>query len=284
MRKILGLLLLVGFTLASCKRETRSLNQIEDEQIQNYIRANNLTGFVKDSTGYYYQVINPGSGDQLKYSSYISIFQKTTSINENVNYEFSKYATFPSYLGYLSPTPWRETLVKLKKGAEVRILIPSYLAFGKNGSGTTIPGNSILDSRITVVNDTDRPAYEDALIQTFLTENKITATKDPSGIYYQIITPGTGNAVTSSTASIKVVYTGRLLTGTVFDQASSSSPLTIALNNTIEGWRIGVPLIKVGGKIRLFIPSRLAYGATGSGLIGANAILDFDIELTDVTN
>lgn len=284
MKKFLGLILLFCVVFNACKKETRTLKQIEDEKIQAYIKSNNLTGFVKDSIGFYYQILNPGTGDQLKFSSYVSIAQKTTSINETVNYEFTIYAPMADYLGYVTPIAWRETLVKVKRGAEVRILTPSYLAFGKNGSGNFIPGNAILDTKITVPDDRDRVTYEDKLMRDFITAKNITAIKDPSGMYYQIITPGTGASITSSIASLQVSYTGRYLTGSIFDQAATGSPITLGINNVIEGWKIGVPLIKEGGKIRLLIPSRLAYADRPPSGIPLNAVLDFDIELVKVTN
>ena len=135
-----------------------------------------------------------------------------------------------------------------------------------------------------MVNDVDRPAYEDALIREYLTEKNLTATKDANGIYYNIITPGTGTAITSTVASLKVAYTGNLLTGSVFDKASTSSPLTINIASTIQGWRIALPLIKAGGKIKLYIPSRYAYGAGTNNGLPANSILEFEIELIEVTN
>lgn len=284
MKFFLGLILILSVFTSACKKETRSLMQIEDEKIQSYIKSNSLTGFIKDASGFYYQILNMGTGDQLKYSSYISIAQKTTSINESVNYEFTIFAPQADYLGYVTPIAWRETLIKVKRGAEVRILTPSYLAFGKNGSGTFIPGNAILDTKITVPDDRDRATYEDKLMRDFLASKNITAIKDPSGLYYQIIAPGTGGGVISSTASLQVSYIGRYLTGAIFDQAATGSPITLGLNNVIEGWKIGVPLIKEGGKIRLVIPSRLAYGDKPPSGIPVNAILDFDIELVKVTN
>ena len=215
MKKFLGLILILSVFAGACKKETRTLKQIEDEKIQSYIKSNSLTGFIKDTSGFYYQILNPGTGDQLKYSSYISIAQKTTSINESVNYEFTIYAPQADYLGYVTPIAWRETLIRVKRGAEVRILTPSYLAFGKNGSGTFIPGNAILDTKITVPDDRDRVTYEDKLMRDFLASKNITAVKDPSGLYYQITSPGTGAGITSTTASLQVSYIGRYLTGAI---------------------------------------------------------------------
>lgn len=283
-KKYLGIILLALVTLSSCKKETRDLRVIEDQQIQAFIKTNNLTGFSKDTSGFYYQILSNGTGEQIKYSTSVIFSQKTTSINESVSFENSIYTPISNYVGYITPISWRQTMIRANKGAVLRILTPSYLAFGKDGSGSSIPGNAILDTKITVANDADRPSYEDNLIKDFLNTNKLTATKDAvSGLYYQIITPGTGNPVLP-TSTIKAVYKGRLLTGTVFDQATSANPLSIALSSVIQGWQTGLPFIKSGGKIRLFIPSRLGYGASAQNGIPANSILDFDIELVEVTN
>src|ERR1700761_4175712 len=59
-------------------------------------------------------------------------------------------------------------------------------------------------------------ATDDAAIQAYIKANNITATKDPSGVYYQIITPGDG-AYPNVNSTITVNYTGKLLNGTVFD-------------------------------------------------------------------
>lgn len=121
---------------------------------------------------------------------------------------------------------------------------------------------------------------DDAAIVKFLADKNITAEKHSSGLYYQIIEPGLGSVSYAANTSITVNYTGRLLSGSVFDK--SSTPFTIQLQQVITGWQIGVPLIQKGGKIRIFVPSQYGYGPQGSGPIPANAVLDFDIELVDV--
>jgi len=131
--------------------------------------------------------------------------------------------------------------------------------------------------------DPELQAQQDnAAIVKFLADKNITAVKHSSGLYYQIIEPGSGNITYSGNSKVTVNYTGRLLSGTVFDK--SSAPFAIQLGQVIIGWQIGVPLIQKGGKIRIFIPSEYGYGRQGSGPIPANAVLDFDIELLDVQN
>ena len=120
---------------------------------------------------------------------------------------------------------------------------------------------------------------DDGLIKDFIAKNSIVAVKHSSGIYYQILTPGTGNLSYSGSTQVTVNYEGRLLNGSVFDK--SSSAVTFSLGGLIQGWQVGIPLIQKGGKIRLLIPSTLAYMNQERVGIPANSVLDFTIELTN---
>lgn len=126
-------------------------------------------------------------------------------------------------------------------------------------------------------------AENDAAMQAYITANGITATKDPSGMYYQIVEPGSGTAPTVNSVVV-VKYAGKLTNNTVFD---SSNSLEYPLNRLIMGWQIGIPLIKKGGKIKLIIPPSLAYGCEdikngNTVVLKGNSVLIFDVELLDV--
>ena len=123
---------------------------------------------------------------------------------------------------------------------------------------------------------------DDATIKAYLAAHtSITATKDPSGVYYQIITQGTG-ANATSTSTISANYNGSLLDGTVFDKTTTNS-LSFSLSQVIKGWQIGIPLVKAGGRILLIIPSGLAYGnSSPSSLIPVNSVLLFTIDVLTV--
>jgi len=125
-------------------------------------------------------------------------------------------------------------------------------------------------------------ASEDAAMQALAVTNGMVATRHSSGLYYQIVTAGSGPAPIL-TSNVSVRYIGKLSNGTVFDQATTPTSL-YPVNGYISGWQVGLPLIKEGGTIRLIIPSALAYGclAQGGGAIPANSILYFEIELVDV--
>lgn len=123
-------------------------------------------------------------------------------------------------------------------------------------------------------------AKDDSLITDFISKNSILATKHSSGLYYQILAPGAGNTV-SVNNTVYVNYEGKLLNGSTFDK--STNTINFPLSGVISGWQIGIPLVKKGGKIRLIIPSALAYGTRSPGAgIPANSVLDFTVELIDV--
>ena len=122
-------------------------------------------------------------------------------------------------------------------------------------------------------------ASEKAAMVAYCTANNITYTEHASGILYEIMSPGLTTQPTIAN-TVSVVYTGKLLNGNQFD--ASANPVRLALSGVIKGWQIGIPLIKKGGRIKLVIPSSLAYGCTGQGSIAPNSPLYFEVTLTDV--
>jgi FKBP-type peptidyl-prolyl cis-trans isomerase FkpA len=102
-----------------------------------------------------------------------------------------------------------------------------------------------------------------------------------SGLYYEIVTPGSG-ATASANSTIYITYVGKFLDGSTFDQQSNPGATGWPLSQLIEGWRTGIPLIQEGGRIKLIVPSAMAYGCTGYAAIPGNTVLFFDITLTDV--
>lgn len=119
------------------------------------------------------------------------------------------------------------------------------------------------------------------IINDAIPSGKTDATKNEQGVYYSIIKEGTGRQVLL-TDTVTVFYKGYLFSdGSVFDQ-TKDKPATFLLNRLIKGWQLGVPLCKVGGKIKLVIPSDLAYSIrTRSAKIPPNSILVFEIEVVD---
>lgn len=121
---------------------------------------------------------------------------------------------------------------------------------------------------------------DDEIIQQYISDHGLTATKTESGLYVVIDEPGTGSACTGY-SNVKVSYKGYYTNGEVFDE-SAASGVTFNLQQVIEGWTEGIPYFKEGGEGMLLIPSRLGYGENGSGSVPGNTVLLFDVKLIDV--
>ncbi len=128
---------------------------------------------------------------------------------------------------------------------------------------------------INAVYKNDSSATQRTQMIAFCNNNGITYTIHPSGILYQIITPG-DTAKPNLCTSLTMTYTGKLMTGIQFDNGTINYPL----RQLIVGWQIAVPLIGKGGKIKMVIPSSLAYGAEGRPpAIPSNAPLYLEMSL-----
>jgi FKBP-type peptidyl-prolyl cis-trans isomerase len=272
--------------LFSCQKEYETIEVIDDRNVKEYIQLNKINMQEYQGTGIYYQVVSPGTGPEVQYSDKVPALITMRSLDgKYVSVDtFSMANRYYNFLGYYNPEAIRVGVKEVlkKSNGTLRIIIPSRLAFGRNGSGS-IPGNASLDITVRALDFSKLVAYEDFTIKKYLESNSLTGfTKTATGLYYKIGQPGTGSPITAD-STIVANYTGKLLNGVLFDRAVAGSEATFKLNSLVKGWREGVPLIKQGGSIRLIIPSTLGYGLDGnSPSVPAFSALDFDITVTDV--
>jgi FKBP-type peptidyl-prolyl cis-trans isomerase FkpA len=132
-------------------------------------------------------------------------------------------------------------------------------------------------------------AKDDKIVQDYIVDKGLTGKAikiDTTGVYYIVMAPGSGNALFTNSTRVTIDYTSRILTtGVVFAESNNFHPF-YTLGEVIRAWQLGIPQIKKGGKVRILAPSRYAYGPFDQPDIGlpANSIVDFEIELLDVTN
>lgn len=110
------------------------------------------------------------------------------------------------------------------------------------------------------------------------------STELPSGLIYDVVTPGADDAAVATAGQMVTVhYTGRLTNGNVFDTSRTrNQPFSFGLGRgeVIKGWDEGVAGMRIGETRKLTIPPELGYGARGAGgVIPPNATLEFDVEL-----
>jgi len=118
-----------------------------------------------------------------------------------------------------------------------------------------------------------------AQMNAAITARAIDTTGNVGSVYYQILKEGNGDYV-RTTDTVTVFYKGTLLKdGSIFDQ-TKEKPARFPLQRLIKGWQIGLVKCRVGGKIKIIIPSGIAYGMRSrSKAIPANSVLVFDIEV-----
>lgn len=104
-----------------------------------------------------------------------------------------------------------------------------------------------------------------------------------SGLQYQVLREGDGASPEAGGRAV-VHYRGMLPDGTEFDSSyGDGEAVSFAVDDVVDGFSEALKLMKVGGHIRVVIPSDLAYGPDGkSPVIGPNQVLVFEIELLGI--
>ncbi|WP_300545036.1 FKBP-type peptidyl-prolyl cis-trans isomerase [Maricaulis sp.] len=82
---------------------------------------------------------------------------------------------------------------------------------------------------------------------------------------------------------VTVHYRGLFPHGDEFDSSyARGEPATFPSDRLIRGWVEALPLMRVGETWELYIPPALGYGERGTGPIGPNQALVFQLELIDL--
>ncbi|MGN6640439.1 MAG: FKBP-type peptidyl-prolyl cis-trans isomerase [Mucilaginibacter sp.] len=311
-QKLFTILLALGVIgLMSCRRDSNmpDIKTYDQQQIQSYIAANGITGMQKDTsgqdtTGIWYKIINKGSGTPIDYTDGISYVYTLRSFDGKYILDDTVINHFQGYLGHVAPNGLMLALHNdaIYPGTKIRILVPSHLAYGRNGVGTGsssitnghVNGNQCLDYTINIVNN--QALYDQMVIQNYITANNLTCYipyTDPSTqltMYYKITKAPTGANNININSDVTMNYTGQLMDNTFFDNTYATNTATFAdISQLTSGFKDGLLLLgKGGGSISMLIPSGLAYGLSGSSganeSIPSNACLRFEVTVTDITN
>jgi FKBP-type peptidyl-prolyl cis-trans isomerase len=141
-------------------------------------------------------------------------------------------------------------------------------------------------------NDTKEPsAEEEQLNLNKYLENIITNKFDVDttalGVYYVTLKEGTG-AFPKTGDTLTVGYAGYFPDGYMFDASSwhnqTDSTMTFVLGNPplLKGWDDGMKVINKNATVQLIIPSDLAYGGTGGGVIPPFQTLVFVVIMKNI--
>jgi FKBP-type peptidyl-prolyl cis-trans isomerase len=84
------------------------------------------------------------------------------------------------------------------------------------------------------------------------------ATKTASGLAYKQLTAGTGDASPKQNDTVKINSTGWTTDGATFETTDGAKPKTVQVAKAIPGWTEMFQLMKVGEKVRVWVPEELA--------------------------
>ncbi|MBP8851009.1 MAG: FKBP-type peptidyl-prolyl cis-trans isomerase [Breznakibacter sp.] len=269
--KFLSLFIFGALLMTSCLDSEPLQSEVEEEEVVNYLNAKGLP-YTRDDYGFFYNIESVGSGDAIVDTSIVLFNYKSvnfygTTVTDSI--DLTKVV-------YNLPIALRISMARLKVGGEASIYIPSYMNNSQGALAVKLKAKERFKDQATA-DDTLIVRHLRTLHDTISTG----VVKDSRGFYYKIKKEGTGSRPTADSL-VNVQYTGMLLDSTIFDQTKGSNTYTNYLSRLINGWQLGVPLLKEGGEGTFYFPSALGYGATSTSKIPANSVLIFDIKLVDV--
>lgn len=263
--------------------------------------------YERTDDGVFYRIIKSGDGDFIKPRTYLKIHQ-SAEMGDTVF--FSTFGKLPTY-GFFDSltTPAHEFLdiLHLMRIGDSAIVIRSVDTLVKRGiaqyntrfkKGSTI--KVLVKVLATYANEADFEKERNQELEAYK-QNEIKnleaslkekdekgIIKIPPGVFVKIEKEGSGIKIDSGMA-VKMMYTGKLFDGKIFDSNIDSTfghpqpfEFIVGARQVIEGWDIGVKQLRVGTKAKIYIPSLLGYGMQGSGgKIPPYSNLIFDVEVLE---
>ena len=121
--------------------------------------------------------------------------------------------------------------------------------------------------------------------EAFLTQNALEdgVTTTESGLQYEVLREGDG-PLPGAESTVRLHYRGTLIDGTEFDSSYGGEPAVFNVGGVIDGFSEAIQMMPVGSHWRVAIPADLGYGPSGSGPIGPNQTLIFELELLEIVD
>ncbi|MBX2912356.1 MAG: FKBP-type peptidyl-prolyl cis-trans isomerase [Cyclobacteriaceae bacterium] len=271
--------------------------------------------------GHKYTLVKEGEGEAGKPGEFLLINMMIKDAKDSV-WNDTRKQKLPMILPIREPQPGDEGIEEvfsvLKKGDSILFPIAAKTLFEKQGGRVpdNVDSTSIFTFYLGVKDILDEPAVrsleqeimgklnseqlaiDEALIDGYLAESNTEVQTTDSGLRYMFTRKGSGPTAAPGN-EVSVNYAGYLLDGTLFDTSIESvakangaytpgrpyEPLTLQAGSgqVIQGWEEAILLMNKGSKMRVWIPSTLAYGPRQrSEVIKPNSILVFDMEMMDI--
>jgi FKBP-type peptidyl-prolyl cis-trans isomerase len=293
--------ILSAWITTSCKRENADEVFVNEQikrnerEIQEYIASKGLQ-MQKDGNGIYYQVSGTPTGEspdttyryvEIKYE--VRLIPSETPVDTNYSLKGTKTLIAP----VINPASGGSSVI-IPRGIDLFMQLGKQVIFkgqkaillmdhrlGYNTASTPfLPPYAAIRVDLEVVEVKSEEQYISERLQSM----GLVATSNREGVVYARTDLGSTQEFVRDSSNVTIKYVGRnVIENNIFD--SNQSFTFRPYGGVISGFRLGIPLMKLGEKGYLFIPSRFAYGSRGSGgSIRPFAPIYFEIEVLDVRN
>ncbi|MEO9967183.1 MAG: FKBP-type peptidyl-prolyl cis-trans isomerase [Reichenbachiella sp.] len=302
------LALLVGTILGqSCEQESEFEKQQKesDNQIQNYLKLNNISAQQADN-GIYYELLTENEKGRIpKTGEVMAVKYEIRTLDQKLLESHTSDSTLLKFgWNYIIPGGFNYGLDIMRKGEKIRIYVPSYLAYNSYSSGRLFPSfsNFILEIELVEIYTEDE-VFEHQIdqIEAYIDTQEISnLTPTTSGLYFKPLN-ASGGVQAKTYHSVEFHFKRKYLDGTLIQQTEDDKPLTARLdsNQLVDGLREGLLKMSVGGKALLIMPSEIAFGPSvkvipsevrhdlwEDGFIGslvdAYSIVVYEVEIVDL--
>lgn len=177
-----------------------------------------------------------------------------------------------------------EVVRMMVAGERRRIWIPATLAYGAAPPPDKPTGDIIVELELhDVLRTPDAQPREAPPAPADVAEAPADAKRTASGLAYKVLTKGKGKRKPTEFNVVLVHYTGWTPDGQMFDSSiPRGEPLELSVNGVIRGWTEALLLMVEGDKLRIWIPSNLAYGDQPERPGAPAGPLTFDVELVAI--
>lgn len=136
-----------------------------------------------------------------------------------------------------------------------------------------------MNSELSKVADKNKNSEENFLLKNKENKDVYVTT---SGLQYRIIHQGSSDkAVKENTKSVNISYTGKVLSGAIFDKQEKG--VELKMSQLISGLQEALKLMKQGDEYEIFVPSDLAYRDNAVGnIIEPYSMLIFRVKLNGI--
>ncbi len=251
--------------------------------------------------------MNKGNGKFAKAGNIMKVYFTFQTLSGDTLLDFTTGKPYELVFGDMAlGQGFYESLGLVSKGGSAEFVIPSELAFGEDGLYDAILPYTPFKLNLEVVDIMTSDEYEEEQkvlkeredaenaqrlqgeaqrIAKYVNDNNIIEKPQQSGLYYIEIQAGEGDSVQLGdlvAVHYSIYNMDDLLIESSYDY-NQPLPFVYGDNQMIPGIEEAVGYMKVGGKSRIIVPSKLGFGDIKiDDNLPANSALIVDLELVDI--